>query len=238
MKVDILVFAAHPDDAELSCSGTIMAEVAKGKKVGIIDLTRGEMGTRGTPELRQKEAEKAAEILGLSVRENLGFKDVYFRNDEFHQLEMVRMIRKYRPEIVIGNAIHDRHIDHGKGAQLCTDACFVAGLAKVETSDQGVKQAAWRPKVVYHYIQSRYIKPDVVVDISKYWEKKMEAIRAFSSQFYDPSSAEPETYISSPQFMQFIEARAKEMGQAIDVAYGEGFTVERVAGVDALSVLK
>ncbi|MDN4165396.1 bacillithiol biosynthesis deacetylase BshB1 [Cytophagales bacterium LB-30] len=238
MKLDILVFAAHPDDAELSCSGTILAEVAKGKKVGIVDLTRGEMGTRGTPELRQKEADKAAKILGLSVRENLGFKDVFFQNDKAHQLELVRVIRKYQPEIVIGNAIHDRHIDHGKGAQLCTDACFIAGLAKVETIDEGIKQGAWRPKVVYHYIQSRYIKPDVVVDITPYWENKMEAIRAFSSQFYDPNSKEPDTYISSPQFMQFIEARAKEMGQAIEVKYGEGFTVERVPGANALSSLK
>lgn len=234
MKLDILVVAAHPDDAELACSGTIISHTTKGKKAGIVDLTRGEMGTRGTPELRAQEAANASEIMHLSARENLGFEDVYFVNDKEHQLEVVKMIRKYQPDILIGNAVSDRHPDHGKAASLVTAAAFMAGLAKVETVIAGQKQKPWRPAAVYHYIQSNYIAPDFVVDVSPYWERKMEAVRAFKSQFYNPESREPETFVSSPEFMKMIEARGKEYGHSIGVAYGEGFTVERNIGIKDL----
>jgi N-acetylglucosamine malate deacetylase 1 len=231
MKLHALVFAAHPDDAELSCSGTILSLLDSGKKVGIIDFTRGELGTRGTPEIRLKESENATKILGVHARENLGYRDGFFRNDEEHQLGLIRLIRKYQPEIIIANAVHDRHTDHGKGAELATTACFLSGLRKIVTNLDGKDQEPWRPKNVFHYIQDRYIKPDVVVDITQYWEKKVESIKAFKSQFFDPSSNEPESYISSPDFMNFIEARAKEMGHAIGVKYGEGFTLEKQVGV-------
>lgn len=231
MKLDILVIAAHPDDAELTCSGTIMSHIAQGKKVGIIDLTRGEMGTRGTPETRAKESAVASSIMGLSARENLGFEDIFFANDRNHQMALVKMIRKYQPDILIGNAISDRHPDHGKAGSLTTVASFMAGLAKVETNLDDQCQKAWRPAAVYHYIQSNYLKPDFVVDISAFWKRKMEAIRAFKSQFFDPNSKEPETFVSSPEFMKMIEARAKEYGHSIGVEYGEGFTVERNIGI-------
>lgn len=237
MKLDILVFAAHPDDAEISCSGTIVSHIARGKKVGVIDFTKGEMGTRGNPELRMKEAAESAKIMGLSVRENLGFKDVFFRNDEEHQLAVIRMIRKYRPSVVLANAIEDRHIDHGKGALLARDACFMSGLVKIKTSLESREQEPWRPSVIYHYIQNNYIKPDIVVDISGYWEKKIAAIKAFRSQFHDPESDEPETFISQPGFLDFLECRAREYGHAIGVRYGEGFTVNRLLGVSDLSHL-
>lgn len=235
MKLDILTFASHPDDAELGCSGTIIAHVAAGKKVGIVDLTRGELGTRGTPETRIAEAKAASEILGLSVRENLGFADGFFVNDKAHQLKVVEKIRQYKPELVIMNAIHDRHPDHGKGSQLVSEACFLAGLKMIETTGpNGEKQEAWRPKAVYHFIQDRYIKPDVIVDITPHWEKKLESIRAFKSQFFNPEDTSANTYISSPEFMEFLEARAKEFGHAIGKVYGEGFTVERHIGVKSL----
>ncbi|GHB48803.1 bacillithiol biosynthesis deacetylase BshB1 [Mongoliitalea lutea] len=237
-KLDVLVIAAHPDDAELACSGTIAAHVAKGYKVGIVDLTMGEMGTRGTPELRLKEAAKAAEVLGLSARENLGFKDIYFQDDEAHQLKIVEMIRKYQPEIVLANAITDRHPDHGKGASVASKACFMSGLRKIETMLDGQAQEPWRPKFVYHYIQNNFIKPDFVVDITPYWETKLASIQAFASQFYDPNSEEPESFISSQSFLPFIEARAIEFGHSIFSKYGEGFTVERMLGVDNLFDLK
>lgn len=238
MKLDILVIAAHPDDAELACSGTIASHIAKGFKVGILDLTKGEMGTRGTPELRLKESAKAAEILGLSARENTGFKDIYFLDDDKHQIEIIKIIRKYRPEIVLANAVSDRHPDHGKGGALASHACFMSGLRKIETFLDGEEQEAWRPKFVYHYIQNNYIQPDFVVDITDYWDKKIESIKAFRSQFYDPNSQEPESFISSEGFLDFIEARAKEYGHSIMVKYGEGFTVERMIGVDNLFDLK
>lgn len=237
-KLDVLVIAAHPDDAELACSGTIAAHVAKGYKVGIVDLTMGEMGTRGTPELRLKEAAKAAEVLGLSARENLGFKDIYFQDDEVHQLKIVEVIRKYQPEIVLANAITDRHPDHGKGASVASKACFMSGLRKIETMLDGQAQEPWRPKFVYHYIQNNFIKPDFVVDISPYWETKLASIQAFASQFYNPNSEEPESFISSQSFLPFIEARAIEFGHSIFSKYGEGFTVERMLGVDDLFDLK
>lgn len=234
MKLDILAIASHPDDAELSCSGTLAAHVAKGYKVGIVDLTRGEMGTRGTPELRLQEAEEAARVLQLSARENLGFEDVYFRDDKAHHLEIVKMIRKYRPEIILANAIEDRHPDHGKGATVVSKACFISGLRREETKVGGEIQLPWRPKAVYHYIQNDYIQPDFVFDISEFWDVKLASIKAFRSQFYDPDSSEPESFISKPGFLEFIEARAREFGHRIQVKYGEGYTVERMLGVEDL----
>lgn len=238
MKLDILVLAAHPDDAELGCSGTIAAHVAKGYKVGIVDLTQGEMGTRGTPEIRLKESDEAAKILGLSARENMGFKDIYFKDDEFHQHELIRVIRKYQPDIVLANAVTDRHPDHGKGASLATNACFMSGLRRIETSHEGLAQEPWRPKFVYHYIQNNYIQPDFIFDISSFWDTKVASIMAFKSQFYDPGNQEPASFISSPDFLPFIESRAREFGHRIMTKYGEGFTVERYIGVQDLFDLK
>ncbi len=237
-KLDILVIAAHPDDAELGCSGTIAAHVAKGYKVGIVDLTQGEMGTRGTPEMRIQEANEAAKILGLSARENLGFADVFFKDDEAHQQELVKIIRKYQPDIVLANAVSDRHPDHGKGASLATHACFMSGLRKIETNIDGVAQDPWRPKFVYHYIQNNYIQPDFIFDISEFWDTKVASIMAFKSQFYDPASQEPASFISSPEFLPFIESRAREFGHRILTKYGEGFTIERFIGVTDLFDLK
>lgn len=237
-KLDILVFAAHPDDAELGCSGTIAAQIAQGNKVGIVDFTQGEMGTRGTPELRLQEAEDAAKILGLTARENMGFQDVFFRDDEEHQLKLIQVIRKYQPEIVLANAINDRHPDHGKGSSLASKASFMSGLAKIETFQDGVMQSPWRPKFVYHYIQNNYIEPDFIVDISDFWEIKIKSIAAFGSQFYNPKSKEPASFISSPEFLPFIESRARELGHRINTKYGEGFTVERFIGVSNLFDLK
>jgi N-acetylglucosamine malate deacetylase 1 len=231
MKLDILVFAAHPDDAELGCAGTILTQVAKGKKVGIVDITHGELGTRGSAALRNKEALAAAKVLGIQVRENAGFADGFFQNDEAHNLKLVRYIRKYQPEIVLANAIHDRHPDHGRSSGLVSRACFLSGLRKIETSLNNKNQKEWRPKAVFHYIQDRYIVPDFVVDISKHWDEKVKAIKAYKSQFYDPASKEPKTYISDPDFFPFIESRAREMGHAIGVKYGEGFTKEKQIGV-------
>ncbi len=235
MKLDILVLAAHPDDAELGCGGTIAKHVSLGKKVGIIDFTRGELGTRGTIETREREANASGKILGLSARENLNFKDGFFQNDESHQREVVRMIRKYQPDIVLANAIHDRHPDHGKGSALAFHSCFLAGLAKIETKENDTVQKPWRPHVLYHYIQSQMITPNFVVDVSDFWNKKMEAVKAFKSQFHDPKSNEPETYISSEGFLKMLEARGIEFGHAIGAHYGEGFTVNRTIGVNNLT---
>jgi bacillithiol biosynthesis deacetylase BshB1 len=223
MKLDILVMAAHPDDAELSCAGTILKHIAAGKKVGIVDFTRGELGTRGTPEIRLQESADATKILGLHARENLGIRDGFFRNDEETQLKLIEVIRKYQPDIVLANALEDRHPDHGKGAQLAIDTCFLSGLRQIKTGDL----PAWRPAQVYHYIQDRYLEPDFVVDISSQWDQKEAAIRAFKSQFFDPNSAEPASYISSPDFLNFIQARAMEMGHKIGVKYGEGFQSQK-----------
>ncbi|UII29532.1 bacillithiol biosynthesis deacetylase BshB1 [Fulvivirga maritima] len=235
MKLDVLAFAAHPDDTELSCAGTLAAHIDKGYTVGVVDFTRGEMGTRGSAEIREVEARESAKILGLAVRDNLGFEDAFFANDKEHQLEVARAIRKYRPNIVLANAVHDRHPDHGKAAKLVIEAYFLAGLAKIElTDEEGNALEPWRPKSVYHYIQSLYIEPDFVVDVSDYWEKKMDAIRAFKSQFFDPNSEEPETYISSPEFMQVIEGRAKDLGHGIGGKFAEGFTINRHIGVKDL----
>lgn len=238
MKLDILAIASHPDDAELSCSGTLAAHVAKGYKAGILDLTRGEMGTRGTPEIRLEESAAASKALGLSMRENLGFDDVFFPDDQAHQLEIVKIIRKYQPEIVLANAVQDRHPDHSKGASVVSKACFISGLRKVETFLEGKEQEAWRPKFIYHYIQNNYIQPDFVFDITAVWDQKLASIKAFKSQFHNPDSKEPESFVSHPDFMDFIEARAKEFGHKILVKYGEGFTVEKTPGVDDLFDLK
>jgi N-acetylglucosamine malate deacetylase 1 len=239
MKLDILVLAAHPDDAELGCGGTIAKHTTRGHKVGIVDLTRGELGTRGTPETRHQEADASAKILGISVRENLRLSDGFFQNGPESQLAVIRAIRKYQPRIVLANAISDRHIDHGKGANLAYDASFLSGLIKIETTDDnGKKQAPWRPEVVYHYVQSEFISPDFVVDISAEWETKMKAVKAFTSQFYDPASNEPETYISKPGFLKMLEARAIEYGHAIGVTYAEGFTTRRYIGVENLFDLR
>lgn len=238
MKLDILVLAAHPDDAELGCGGTIAKQVSLGNKVGVVDFTRGELGTRGTVQTRAQEAKDSASILGLSVRANLGFKDGFFINDEAHQLAVIRLLRKFQPEIVLANAIYDRHPDHGKGSDLAFDSCFYSGLAKIETTDEGKVQAPWRPKNIYHIIQSQLIQPDFVVDVSDFWETKMKAVRAFKTQFYDPTSNEPETYISNPSFMKLLESRGQEFGHSIGAKYGEGFTVRRVVGVNDLFALR
>ena len=238
MKLDILAFGAHPDDVELGCSGTIAKEVSLGKKVGIIDLTRGELGTRGSVEIRNSESAKASEILGVSVRENLDMRDGFFVNDEAHQLKVIEMIRKYQPEIVLCNAITDRHIDHGKGSKLVSDACFLSGLVKIETELNGEKQQAWRPKVVYHYIQWQNIEPDFVVDISGFLDKKMESVLAYGSQFYDPNSKEPVTPITSKTFLDSVKYRAEDLGRLVGVAYAEGFTTERYLAVNSLGDLK
>ncbi len=237
MKLDILVFGAHPDDAELGAGGTIAKEVSLGKKVGIVDLTRGELGTRGTAEIRDNEAEASKKILGVSVRENLRFRDGFFTNDEKHQLEVIKMIRKYQPEIVLCNAIDDRHIDHAKGSSLVSNACFLSGLVKIETTIGQKAQVPWRPKLVYHYIQWKNLKPDFVVDISKFIDKKTEAILAYSSQFHDPKSKEPETPISSKTFIESVRYRAQDLGRLVGKDYAEGFTVERLLAVDSLEHL-
>lgn len=238
MKLDILAFGAHPDDVELGCSGTILKEVSLGKKIGIVDLTRGELGTRGSAEIRDEEAKAAAEILGVSVRENLNMRDGFFVNDEKHQLEIIKMIRKYQPEIVLCNAIDDRHIDHSKGSKLVSDACFLSGLMKIETVLDGETQKAWRPKVVYHYIQWKNIEPDFVVDITGFTDKKIESILAYRSQFYDPNSKEPESPISSKNFLESLNYRSRDLGRLTGVEHAEGFTVERYLAVNSLGDLK
>lgn len=238
MKLDILAFGAHPDDVELGCGATIVKEIANGKKVGIIDLTRGELGTRGTAETRDAEAKNASKILGVSVRENLKFADGFFVNDKASQLEIIKMIRKYQPEIVLCNAIDDRHIDHAKGSKLVSDACFLSGLIKIGTNVENKPQKPWRPKQVYHYIQWKNIEPDFVVDVSNYMKTKIEAVLAYKTQFYDAKSKDPETPISSKNFSDSIAYRAGDMGRIIGVDYAEGFTVERYLAVDSLFDLK
>ena len=237
MKLDVLAFGAHPDDIELGCGATIAKEVSAGKKVGVIDLTRGELGTRGSADLRDKEAAKSAKILGLSVRKNLAFADGFFTNDKQHQVEVIKMIRKYRPEIVLCNAIDDRHIDHSKGSSLVSDACFLSGLLKIETEIEGKQQEKWRPKQVYHYIQWKNIEPDFVVDVTGFIDKKTQSVLAYSSQFYDPKSSEPETPITSKNFIDSINYRARDLGRLIGVDYAEGFTSERYVAVENLDKL-
>jgi bacillithiol biosynthesis deacetylase BshB1 len=238
MKLDILAVGVHPDDVELSCSGTLLRHMANGKKCGILDLTRGELGTRGSAELRLKEAEAAAKILGVSVRENLGMADGFFVNDSAHQREIIRMIRKYRPEIILCNAITDRHPDHGRSAELVSQAAFYSGLRRIETKDGDKAQEHWRPKAVYHYIQDRQLKPDFVVDVTDFVEKKMEAIKAFSSQFYDPNSKEPESPISVKNFFDLVKGKMAVFGRDAGFEFAEGYTVERSPGITDLFDLK
>lgn len=234
-KLDILAIGVHPDDVELSASGTILKHIALGKKVGILDLTRGELGTRGTAELRTQEAMKASQILGLTVREQLTMADGFFENNETHVKQIIQIIRQYQPEIVLCNAISDRHPDHGRSAKLAADACFYSGLIKIETKDSnGNIQPAWRPKAVYHYIQEQYIEPDFVIDITPYMDKKMESIMAYSSQFYNPNSKEPVTPIAVANYMDYVKAKAILYGKAIGCDYAEGFTVNRTIGVNNL----
>lgn len=238
MKLDILVFAVHPDDAELGCSGTVLKHIAAGKKVGIADLTRGELGTRGTAETRDQEAANSAEILGLHVRENLQMRDGFFRNDKEHQLKVIRIIRKYSPEIILCNAFHDRHPDHGRSEKLINDAAFLSGLPKIKTELDGKAQDAWRPALVLQFIQDYYIKPDIVIDVTDFWDKKMESIRAFKTQFHNPELDEQQTYLSVPHFLKIIEGRAMEFGKHINAVYAEGFTSRKLLGVDNLFDLR
>ena len=234
MKIDILAIGVHPDDVELGCSGTIARHIAAGKKAGILDLTLGELGTRGNAELRTKEGNEAAKILNVSFRTQLKFKDGFFENNEVHQRQIIEIIRKHQPEIILCNAINDRHPDHGRAAKLVSDACFYSGLIKIETTVDNKKQNAWRPKAVYHYIQDHYIHPDFVIDISDFMEVKHKAVMAFSSQFYNPNSGEPETPISSKAFIESLNSKMALWGRAIGVPYAEGFTVERYPGVNSL----
>ncbi len=234
MKVDILAIGIHPDDVELSCSGTIAKHIALGKTAGILDLTRGELGTRGNAELRTKEAMASAKILGVAFRTQLNFKDGFFENNEVHQRQIIEQIRKHQPEIVLCNAVSDRHPDHGRAAKLVADACFYSGLVKVETRLENADQKAWRPKAVYHYIQDHYLHPDFVVDISDFHDLKHHSIMAFSSQFYKSGSNEPETPISSKEFLESLDAKMSLWGRAIGARYAEGFTVNRYPGVNSL----
>lgn len=235
MKIDILAIGAHPDDIELSASGTLFRHIDMGYSVALCDLTQGELGTRGSGPLRLQEAEAAKKIFGAVARENLGMKDGFFLHNEENMIKIIRVIRKYQPEIILANAIYDRHPDHGKASKLISDACFFAGLIKIQTEDEsGHTQHPWRPKAVYHYIQDRNIKADLVVDISSYMDKKIESIMAYGSQFFNPDSDEPETPISSKAFIDFIKAKNKSYARDIGVEYAEAFTVERNIGVKNL----
>ena len=238
MKVDILAIGSHPDDVELGCSGTIAKEISNGKRVGIIDLTRGELGTRGTAEIREKEANQAAKILKVSFRENLNFKDGFFKNDEEHQLKLIQVIRKYRPDFILCNAPDDRHIDHPKGAKLVVDACFLSGLEKIESTLEGNKQEPWRPNNIYHYIQWKSLKPDFIVDISNHFKTKIKSVKAFKSQFYDGNETVHNTPISTKNFLDSIEYRARDLGRLTNVDYGEGFIAARIPLVENISELK
>lgn len=235
MKVDVLAIGAHPDDVELSCSGTLIKMIAEGKKVGLVDLTRGELGTRGSAEIRTKEANNAAQKIGASFRENLDMRDGFFEHNEANLHKVARMIRKYQPDIVLANAVSDRHPDHGRAAKLISDACFIAGLMKVEIFDkEGQAYDRWRPKVIYHYIQDYHINPDIVIDITDYIEQKMEAILSFKSQFFDPKSNEPESPISTQNFIESVKAKNRVFGRPLNYDFAEGFTVERTIGVKSL----
>jgi len=237
MKLDVLVFAAHPDDAELGCSGTIASLISEGRKVGVIDLTQGELGTRGTADTRLAEAKRSTEILRLSARENLNLGDGFFEINQETILQLVKMIRKYRPDTILANAPEDRHPDHGRGGELQLRASFLSGLVKIETALEGLNQKPWRATNFYHYIQDRYITPDFVVDITPFYEIKIEAIKAFKSQFNVSETGEPATYISSPEFWEFISARAQEFGHSGGFKYGEGFVKSKQIGLKSLSLL-
>ncbi len=238
MKLDILAIGSHPDDVELGCSGTLIAEIKRGKKAGVIDLTQGELGTRGTVETRYQEASDAARIIGLSVRENLKMRDGFFQNDEAHQLQLIKVIRQYQPEVVIANILEDRHPDHGRGGWLAYDACFFSGLRQVKTyNDDGSEQEKWRPKLLLHYIQDRFYEPDVLIDISHVWQQRMEAVKAYRTQFLAEGSTDPQTYISSPDFLEAISARARLLGKRIGVKYAEGFISKKSIGIRSLDGL-
>ena len=234
MKLDILAISAHPDDIELSCSGTLIAHKSQGYTTGILDLTEGEMSTRGTIETRQKESAEASQIMGLSLRENLGLSDAKFDLSFENQLRVIKVLRKFRPEIILANALYDRHPDHVRAAELIEEAVFKSGLVKIETEDEKRIQSPWRPKKVYHYIQSVSLEPDFICDITAHMEEKMAAIRVFKSQFFDPKSKEPDTYISNPDFLKLIEARSREWGHRIGVSFGEGFVQRQSLGVKNL----
>ena len=238
MKIDILAIGAHPDDVELGCSGTIAKEIANNKKVGILDLTKGELGTRGSAEIREKEANYAAKILNVAFRENLNFKDGFFKNDEEHQLKLIQVIRKYKPEIILCNAIDDRHIDHPRGAKLVIDSCFLSGLKKIVTEYNKKEQEPWRPLNIYHYIQWKNLKPDFVVDISNFFEIKIKAVKSFKSQFYNEKEPVHNTPISTKNFLDSIEYRARDLGRLTNVDYAEGFISARLPLIDSISVLK
>lgn len=239
MKLDLLAIGVHPDDVELGCSGTLINEIKNGKKAGIVDLTQGELGSRGTIETRYAEAARAAEIIGVSVRENLKMRDGFFRNDEAHQLELIRVIRRYRPEVVIGNILKDRHPDHGRAGHLISDACFLSGLRRIETTDSdGKVQEKWRPKYYLQYLQDWYHEPDFLVDISEVFEQRMDSIKAYSTQFNSASEADgPQTYISTPDFLESVIARARMLGKRIGVKYAEGFVTEKKIGIRNLDAL-
>ena len=233
MKLDVLVFGAHPDDVELGCGGTVIKEIKAGKKVGVIDLTRGELGTRGTADTRTAETELASEIMGVTIRENMDFKDGFFKDDEAHKLALIKKIRQYKPDIVITNAVSDRHPDHGRGAEITVDSCFLAGLEKIETG-----QKIWRPRAIYHYIQFNYLTPDVVVDISEEMKEKLQAVKAYSTQFFNPESIESETIISSQGFLDSVIYRAQDLGRQANCEYAEGFLAHQMPKVDSLLDIK
>ena len=239
MKLDILAIGVHPDDVELGCSGTLINEIKLGKKAGIVDLTQGELGTRGTIETRYQEAANAAMIMGVNIRENLKMRDGFFKNNEEHQLKLIAAIRKYQPDIVIGNVLHDRHPDHGRAGKLIADCCFLAGLAKIETNDDtGNVQQRWRPSYVLHYIQDWYHEPDLLIDISDVFEQRMKAVEAYTTQFHNSgSSTGPQTYISTPDFLESVIARARMFGKRIGVKYAEGFISEKKIGIRSLDTL-
>lgn len=238
MKLDVLAIGVHPDDVELGCSGTLIKEIKRGKKVGIVDLTQGELGTRGTIETRYAEAESDRKIMGAVVRENLTMRDGFFRNDEAHQLQLISVLRKYQPEIVIGNILEDRHPDHGRAGQLLYDACFLAGLKQIKTTDEnGNEQEKWRPKYLLHYIQDRFYEPDIIVDITDVWQQRLQSITAYTTQFHNPDSAEPQTYISSPEFLESVGARARMLGKRIGVQFAEGFLSKKSIGITNLDAL-
>ena len=233
--VDILVILAHPDDAELCCAGTLLSSIEEGLKVGMVDLTRGELGTRGTDKIRLEEAANAAKVIGAEFRFNLGFRDGFINSDEESLMRVVEQIRKHRPKIIITNSKVDRHPDHEAASRLVKKACFLSGLVKINTSFEGKNQAPWRPKSILYSIQNNYVDPDFVIDITKFYDKKIEAINCFKSQFYDPKSKEPKSFISSKEFMNFINSRAIEMGHSIGAVYGEGFISENKLQINSLN---
>ncbi|MEP6712569.1 MAG: bacillithiol biosynthesis deacetylase BshB1 [Ferruginibacter sp.] len=237
MKIDVLAFGVHPDDVELSCAGVLLVEKNNGKKTGIIDLTEGELGTRGTAAIRKEEAALSAKILGVDVRENLKLADGFFMNDEEHQRKVITALRKYRPEIILCNAPEDRHPDHGRSASLVADAAFLSGLVKIETTENGVIQEPWKPTYVLQYIQDRFLQPNFVIDISAVFEQKLEAIKAYATQFHNPGLDEPQTYISTPDFLESIIYRSKMLGKMIGVKHAEGFISEKMIGIKTLDAL-